>query len=108
MRQFIADGWFHALAVGTAAELSPLAQQAALLKGQVRDMPAWLHTDMARNEAYVAARLAVLTGEETALRSQLAGLDERHDLRTALLIDPLLERIVPTPAPVRPNRRARC
>ena len=84
VRHFVADGWFHALAVGTAAELSPLAQQAALLKGQVRDMPAWLHTDMARNEAYVTARLAVLTGEETALRSQLAGLDERHDLRTAL------------------------
>ena len=62
----------------------PLAQQAALLKGQVRDMPAWLHTDMARNEAYVAARLAVLAGEETALRAQLSALDERHDLRTAL------------------------
>ena len=84
VRHFVADGWFHALAVGTAAELAPLAQQAALLKGQVRDMPAWLHTDMARNEAYVAARLAVLSGEETALRAQLAALDERHDLRTAL------------------------
>ena len=56
VRHFVADGWFHALAVGTAAELQPLAQQAALLKGQVRDMPAWLHTDMARNEAYVAAQ----------------------------------------------------
>ncbi len=84
VRHFVADGWFHALAVGTAAELQPLAQQAALLKGQVRDMPAWLHTDMARNEAYVAARLSVLAGEETALRAQLAALDERHDLRTAL------------------------
>jgi len=84
VRHFVADGWFHALAVGTAAELAPLAQQAALLKGQVRDMPAWLHTDMPRNEAYVAARLAVLAGEETALRAQLGALDERHDLRTAL------------------------
>jgi V/A-type H+-transporting ATPase subunit I len=84
VRHFVTDGWFHALAVGTAAELQPLVQQAALLKGQVRDMPAWLHTDMPRNEAYVAARLSVLAGEETALRAQLEALDERHDMRTAL------------------------
>ena len=84
VRHFSADGNLYALAVGTAAELQPLAQQAALLKGQAYDMPAWLHTDMARNEAYVTARQAVLANEETALRGQLAALDDRHELRTAL------------------------
>jgi V/A-type H+-transporting ATPase subunit I len=47
-------------------------------------MPAWLHTDMARNEAYVAARLTVLADEEATLRAQLSALDDRHELRTAL------------------------
>jgi V/A-type H+-transporting ATPase subunit I len=84
VRHFVADGWQHALAVGTAEELQPLAQQAAALKGQVHDMPAWLHTDMARNEAYVAARMEVLAREDAALRAQLSELDDRHDLRTAL------------------------
>jgi len=84
VRHFSADGCLYALAVGTAAELQPLAQQTALLKGQAHDMPAWLHTDMARNEAYVTARQAVLANEETALRGQLAALDDRHELRTAL------------------------
>jgi V/A-type H+-transporting ATPase subunit I len=84
VRHFSADGCLYALAVGTAAELQPLAQQTALLKGQAHDMPAWLHTDMARNEAYVTARQAVLANEETALRGQLAALDDRHELRIAL------------------------
>jgi V/A-type H+/Na+-transporting ATPase subunit I len=84
VRHFSADGCLYALAVGTAAELQPLAQQTALLKGQAHDMPAWLHTDMARNEAYVTARQAVLANEEAALRGQLAALDDRHELRTAL------------------------
>lgn len=84
VRHFVADGWLHALAVGTVAELSPLAQQAVLLKGHAHDMPAWLHTDTARNEAYVAARLEVLAGEETILRAQLSVLDDQRELRTAL------------------------
>jgi V/A-type H+-transporting ATPase subunit I len=84
VRHFVADGWLHALAVGTVAELQPLAQQVVLLKGQAHDMPAWLHTDAARNEAYVAARLSVLASEETTLRAQLSALDDRHELRTAL------------------------
>jgi V/A-type H+-transporting ATPase subunit I len=84
VRRFVADGQLHALAVGTSAELLPLAQQAAALKGQAHDMPAWLHTDMARNAAYVAARRAVLEDEETRLRAQLSALDARHDLRLAL------------------------
>ena len=47
-------------------------------------MPAWLHTDNARNEAYVVARRSVLADEESALRAQLSTLDHRHELRTAL------------------------
>ena len=84
LRHFVADGWLHALAVGTADELQPLAQQVTALKGQVHEMPSWLHTDMARNEAYVAAREAVLAREDAALRAQLAALSDRHELRTAL------------------------
>ena len=84
VRHFVADGWLHALAAGTAEELQPLAQQVTSLKGQVYEMPAWLHTDMARNEAYVAARQGVLAHEEAALRAQLSVLHERHELRAAL------------------------
>ena len=84
VRHFVADGWLHALAAGTAEELQPLAQQVTSLKGQVYDMPAWLHTDMARNEAYVAARQGVLAHEDAALRAQLSVLHERHELRAAL------------------------
>ncbi len=74
IRHFVADGWLHALAVGTVEELQPLAQQVTALKGQVHEMPSWLHTDMARNEAYVAAREAVLAREDAELRAQLAAL----------------------------------
>ena len=84
VRHFVADGWLYALAVGTAAGLQPVAQQAAALKGQILDMPAWLHADMARNEAHVAARVAVLDGEDAALHAQLSLLHDRHELRTAL------------------------
>jgi V/A-type H+-transporting ATPase subunit I len=84
VRHFVADGWLHALAVGTAADLQPLTQQAAALKGQVHAMPAWLHADMPRNDAHVAAREAVLLHEDVALHAQLALLHDRHDLRTAL------------------------
>jgi len=84
IRHFIADGWLHALAVGTTDELQPLAQQVTALKGQVHEMPGWLHTDMARNEAYVAARADVLAREDAALRAQLSALHDRHELRTAL------------------------
>ena len=84
VRHFVAEGWLYALAAGTVEELQPLGQQVAAMKGQVHDMPAWLHTDMARNEAYVAARLDVLAREDAALRAQLSMLDDRHELRTAL------------------------
>jgi V/A-type H+-transporting ATPase subunit I len=84
VRHFMAEGWLYALAAGTVEELQPLAQQVAAMKGQVHEMPVWLHTDMARNEAYVVARLDVLTREDAALRAQLSVLDIRHELRTAL------------------------
>jgi V/A-type H+-transporting ATPase subunit I len=47
-------------------------------------MPAWLHADMARNEAHVAAREAVLRHEDIALHAQLSALHDRHALRAAL------------------------
>ncbi len=84
VRHFVADGWLYALAVGTTAGLQPLAQQAAALKGQAHDMPAWLHSEMARNEAHVAARVALLDRDDAALHAQLSLLHDRHELRTAL------------------------
>ena len=84
VRHFVAEGWQYALAVGTAEALQPLAQQAVLLKGQAHVVPPWLRTDKAHNETYVAARMAVLADEDKALRAQIAALDDRHHLRTAL------------------------
>jgi V/A-type H+-transporting ATPase subunit I len=84
IRQFVAEGWLHALALGTADELQPLAQQVSSLKGQVHEMPPWLHADMAKNEAYVAERESVLAREDAALRAQLSALHDRHGLRAAL------------------------
>jgi len=84
LRQFVEDGELHSLAVGTIDELQQLAQQAAALKGHAHDMPTWLQTDMAHNDAYIVARLAALADEESALRRALAELHERHQLREAL------------------------
>jgi V/A-type H+/Na+-transporting ATPase subunit I len=84
IRQFTIDGALHVLAAGTMAGLQQVAQQAAVLKGQVHEMPEWLQTDMARNEAHVAARLSELEREDAALRTQLAELHDRHELRNAL------------------------
>ena len=74
----------HALAVGTVDELTQLAQQVVALKGHVHDMPTWLQTDMAHNEAYIVTRLAALAEEASAQRALLAALHERHQLREAL------------------------
>lgn len=84
LRQFVEDGELHALAVGTGEELAQLAQQAASLKGHVHDMPTWLVTDMARNEAYIDARITALGAEDAALRRDLAALHEQHRMREAL------------------------
>jgi V/A-type H+-transporting ATPase subunit I len=84
LRQFVQDGELHALAVGTADELAQLAQQAVALKGHAFDMPTWLATDMAQNEAYIENRLAVLDREGAEQRMALAGLHEEHGLRAAL------------------------
>ena len=84
LRQFVEDGELHSLAVGTVDELAQLAQQATALKGHVHDMPTWLQTDMAHNDAYIVARLAALAEEEAAQRARLRELHERHRMREAL------------------------
>ncbi len=84
LRRFVEEGELHALAVGTAEELSQLAQQAAALKGQAFDMPTWLVTDMARNDAYITDRLEALAAEDATRGAALAALHERHGMREAL------------------------
>ena len=84
LRRFVAEGELHALALGTVEEQAELAQQAASLKGHVHETPTWLVTDMARNDACVAARLAALDADDALLRRELAALHDRHGLREAL------------------------
>ena len=84
LRRFVEEGELHALAVGTADELQQLAQQAAALKGQAFDMPTWLVTDMARNDAYITDRLAALEADDATHAAALAALHERHGMREAL------------------------
>jgi V/A-type H+-transporting ATPase subunit I len=84
IRQFVAGGSMHALAIGTEEELQSLAHEIIALKGQVHDMPSWLGTDMAHNEAFVAARDAALVRADAELRAKLASLHDRHEMRTAL------------------------
>jgi len=84
LRRFVEEGELHALAVGTAGELQQLAQQAAALKGQAFDMPTWLVTDMARNDAYITDRLAALEADDATHAAALAALHERHGMREAL------------------------
>lgn len=84
LRHFVEDGELHSLAVGTVDELTQLAQQATAQKGHVHDMPTWLQSDMAHNDAYIAARLAALADETATQRTQLTVLHERHRIREAL------------------------
>jgi len=72
------------VALGNAADLDALAQQAALQKGHVYDAPAWLAADAAETERYVAPRLAALEREDTELAAALAALHEKHALAIAL------------------------
>jgi V/A-type H+/Na+-transporting ATPase subunit I len=84
LRRFVEDGELHALALGTADELTQLAQQAIAAKGHVHDLPAWLATDMRENDAYIERRLAALAQERRDLHDALAALHDRHQLREAL------------------------
>ncbi len=84
IRQFTVDGRLHALALGTAAALQPLAVQVAAFKGASYALPAWLHTDAAQNAAYIAARLEALERQEAELNATLGALHERHGLPAAL------------------------
>jgi V/A-type H+-transporting ATPase subunit I len=84
LRQFTEDGELHALAVGGTEELAQLAQQTAALKGHVHEMPTWLETDMAKNDAHVAARLDALAADAAAANGELAAIHEHHGLTEAL------------------------
>ena len=74
----------HLLVAGAPAALQALAQRVSTLKGSSHEVPGWLQTDPAANEAHVQARLAALEGEHAALSTQLAALSRHYDLPRAL------------------------
>jgi V/A-type H+/Na+-transporting ATPase subunit I len=84
VRRFIIDNAVHALALGTASELQPLALQAAALKGRTYNMPSWLQAGPDGNKAYVASRLRELDRKEAELRGVLETLHAHHALPNAL------------------------
>ncbi len=84
LREFVAEGERHVLALGTADELAELAAQAIAAKGRVHDLPTWLTADMRENDAYIERRLAALARETAELDAALAALHEQHGLREAL------------------------
>jgi V/A-type H+-transporting ATPase subunit I len=73
-----------ALTVGAAEDMTLLEQQAALLKGQIHEAPAWLKADAAETERYIVPRLAALDDEQRRLQGELEALHAKHDLRAAL------------------------
>jgi V/A-type H+-transporting ATPase subunit I len=84
VRRFTIEHALHALAVGTAEELQPIALQAAALKGRTHAIPPWLQTDREASRAHVASRLVALHASDTELRARLEALHERHQLPPAL------------------------
>ncbi|HTR56762.1 MAG TPA: ATPase [Casimicrobiaceae bacterium] len=84
VRRFVIEGMLHALAVGAADDLQPLALQTVALKGRSYELPRWLHADPAENAAYLATRLDSVEREQRELQANLDALHERHELRVAL------------------------
>ncbi|MBL8343366.1 MAG: hypothetical protein JNL30_18000 [Rubrivivax sp.] len=79
-----AQSWHHTLAVGTEAQLLPLAQLTAAAQGHWHGPPPWLQSGRAANLAHAAARLRSLQAEVGTLRARLAALADTHALRRAL------------------------
>jgi V/A-type H+/Na+-transporting ATPase subunit I len=82
--RFTIDNALHALAVGSAEELQPIALQAAALKGRTCAIPSWLQTDRAADEAYLASRFAALERGDAELKAALQALHARHELAHSL------------------------
>jgi V/A-type H+-transporting ATPase subunit I len=84
LRSFHAEGEHYALAVGSAGQMQALVPQVLARKGQVHEVPSWLGSDRAGNEAAVEARRLAAQARVDAARIELAALADRHGLRTAL------------------------
>ncbi len=72
------------LAVGAPETIEPLGQEVAAANGRRAQVPEWLRPDAEENLALIAARRAVRSTDAAAARAELAALDARHDLATAL------------------------
>jgi V/A-type H+-transporting ATPase subunit I len=72
------------LAVGAPETIEPLGQEVAAANGRRAQVPEWLRPSAEENLALIAARRAVRSTDAAAARAELAALDGRHDLPTAL------------------------
>jgi len=72
------------LAVGAPETIEPLGQEVAAANGRRAQVPEWLRPSADENLALIAERRAVRSKDAAAARAELAALDERHDLPTAL------------------------
>jgi V/A-type H+-transporting ATPase subunit I len=72
------------LAVGAPESIEAFGQEVAAANGRRGRVPEWLRPSAEENLALIAERRAVRSEDAAAARADLAALDERHDLRTAL------------------------
>ena len=74
----------YLLAVGTAAQLEPVAQQVLSAKGEVLDAPEWLAGELQANRDEAARRLQALQAEGDEAAAAIARLGEEFGLRGVL------------------------
>jgi V/A-type H+-transporting ATPase subunit I len=72
------------LAVGAPETIESLGQEVAAANGRRAQVPEWLRPSAEENLALIADRRAVRSGDAATARAELAALDERHDVPTAL------------------------
>ena len=70
----------HLLMAGAPAALQAMAQRVSTQKGSSHEVPGWLQSDMAANQAGLHERLQALEAERIAMHVQLDTLSQRDDL----------------------------
>jgi V/A-type H+/Na+-transporting ATPase subunit I len=86
-----AEGIPHLLAVGPLPQLEGLDRQMQALKARRVTLPDWLPEDIEAARAEIVVRREQLSGRRAAIRTELAALDERHELKGALGMMALME-----------------
>jgi V/A-type H+-transporting ATPase subunit I len=80
----LVEGRAHLLVTGRPAALEAMAHTVAKLRGRGYEVPDWLRSDTARDEAIVTKRLAEVDVEVQRLKEAVGALHERHGLPRAL------------------------